>query len=1256
MRKILRGHVFNIRVLFTLCLGVAFLSETHAQVSGTFTINSAVATGGGNFQTFSAAVASLAGGVNGAVTFNVQSGSGPYNEQVIINAIIGTSATNTITFNCNGVTLTFLSTNSNQRAVVKLNGADYVTFDNLTVNPQAASAGQYGYGFHLLNDADNNTIKNCRINNFNDYDNTDDHAGIVINGNDGISYDLGTSNCDNNLIQNNIITGGSYGVTLNSIPASGAAVFMTGNKVIGNTISDFDVYGIQMYYNDGAIIDGNDISGGPDAVYTFNGIFLDYFNLAFNITNNRIHGFQLQSGNNAYAIYISSLSAAGKECTISNNLIYDFKNDLNQFGIYSIITQPLWPYGTSYLNIYNNTISLDDQTVSGASAYGIYFTDTITNVNVMNNIITISRKSTAENLGMYFRRPPKQYASQRNVVYVAAGSASTAGVGRYNGVVCNTMVNWQKKTGFDYYSTDVTPLYTNLAGFNFRPTAQAIDNMAAYVGINTDITGAARNTTNPDPGCYEFTSPACSTPITGGVPNVLPDTILCAGPKISLGLTGNSAGGGQTYVWQTSTSSTGTYTNVTSPLGYPYYETTPATTLYYRVALTCGGSTAYSSPVRVLVNTSLNGGTYTINSALPTGGINFNSFADVVSALQCSFNGSLVFNVQPGSGPYNEQFILPSIATSPTKTITINGNGATITYAPTNSNQSAVVKLDGADYITIDSLNVNVQGATTFGFGIQLLNDADHNTIKRCTVNLNKTAIASRYVGILINALPDDPTAGAGIYKSNCDTNLIANNTVNGGCYGIVIASNSQDAGFSNCSGNIVTNNTLKDNSQNGIFLRGASYTLIDSNDISQPTRTTFEYFQGICLTEVNYGVTITKNKIHNLGENLKTNNTQFDGIRANNVTPLSTDPIIVSNNLIYTFRGSGLQYGINNFSSDYMKYYHNTISLDDSASGGISLTNGYGTFRDPSVGTELKDNIFVIRRGGTGPKYGVYTNINDSGLIANYNNYYIGSYTGPNFIGYMTQDYPTLADWIKVRKDSNSISLDPVFFDAAKADYTPTKILFENKGINVGVTTDLLNAARNPTNPDMGAIEFTICRPLTNPVVRVEETGTNFIKFGWDAVPNTTGYRVSRDGITWSTPSSGALGLTHTVTGLRPTDTVGLMVKALGTRVDCPEYYSKRLVDTALTDGVFIPNTFTPNNDNKNDKFKVYSNTLSSVRWMVFNQWGEKVFEASDKSAEWDGYYKGKPQPIGVYIYVVSGTLTDGSKVTRKGTFNLVR
>ena len=1253
MRTILRGHVFNKKFLFTLCLGLTLFVEAHAQVSGTFTINSAVATGGSNFQTFSAAVASLSSGVNGAVVFNVQSASGPYNEQVIINAITGTSATNTITFNCNGVTLTFLSTNSNQRAGVKLNGADYVTFDNLTVLPQAATAGQYGYGFHLLNDADHNTIKNCRITNNVDWNNTDDHEGIVINGNNGISYDYGNSNCDDNLIQNNTISGGSVGITLSSIPVSGAPVFMTGNKIVQNTFSNTVLYAIQMYYTDGTVIDGNDISGGPDANSDLYGMYLDYYNQSFAITNNRIHAFHSGPGSRLYGILIASQSVSGKECLIANNLIYDFQCNLSQYGIASKSPNT---YSTSYLNIYHNTISLDDQTVPGTESFGFYF-EKVTDMKVRDNIVTITRPTSNWNYGIYFKNIPQNFTATNNDYYVPDGPANIDAIGGYNSSAYVIMTDWRVATGYDNYSTTINPLYTNLAGFNFRPTAQAIDNMGQSVGITTDIGSAARSTTNPDPGCYEFTSAACSTPITGGTTNVLPDSILCLGPKIYLSLSGNSSGGGQTYTWQTSTSATGTYANVTSALSYPTYEVTPTTTFFYRVAITCGATTAYSAPIRVLVNTSLNAGTYTINSALPTTGINFNSFKDVSLALQCGINGPIVFNVANGSGPYNEQLIIPAVNTSATNTVTFNCNGVTMAYAPTVTTESAVVKLNGTDYITFDSLNVNVLGTSGFGFGIQMMNDADHNTIKRCTVNLSNSATSGYYAGIVINNSSDNPIYW--VNNSNCDSNLVSNNRVNGGYYGITCTSNSLTSGFSRSFGNIIRRNTLTDNLGFGIYVSGNANTLIDSNDISHPTRTVFPdgTFIGISAFQSNYGLTISRNKIHNLLDKAtKLINFQLDGIHIEKVSATAAAPNIVSNNIIYYFKGNGLQYGLYTITSNYLKFYHNTVSLDDTASTPIDRTSGFGLFGLTSTGVEFKNNSITVSRRGVGPKYCVYLNIDDS-MVANYNNYYIVPLAGTSYMGFMgVNNYATLANWLATRKDSSSISIDPVFNDPAIGDLTPTKIPFENKGTNVNITSDIWNVTRNTTNPDIGAFEFTICKPLTAPVLTLESAGVNELKFAWTAVPNTTGYRVSRDGINWTIPSSGAFGTSHTIAGLHPRDSVNLMVKALGSRIDCPEYFSQGVAGKTLTDGIFIPNTFTPNGDSHNDVFKVYSNMMKSVRWMVFNQWGEKVFESNDINSTWDGNYKGKPQPIGVYVYVVAGTLVDGTKVNQKGSFNLIR
>ncbi|OQP51850.1 hypothetical protein A4H97_26985 [Niastella yeongjuensis] len=1254
MRKILRGHVININFLFTLCLGFAF-SATHAQVSGTFTINSAAPTdvpgGGTNFQTFSAAAAYLSSGtIVGPVTFNVVALSGPYTEQVVLNNIAGTAA-NPIIFNCNGVTLTFLSTNTNSRAGFKLNNTDYVTIDNLVVKPKAASTNQYGCGFHLLNDADNNTIKNCQVLSKVVTSLPEASTGVVINGNDKNPRDPGPNNCDNNLITQNVFDGCGYGLFLASDYNVSNPVFMDGNRVTKNTISNFYYTGIELDNNSNAVIDGNKFTGGDNLGGTV-GIDLEKQAHKVSVINNRFYDWiidPLFGFSELYGIVVNAQGVAGQENLIANNAMYNWSSGDQgmQYGITAT--------GATYANIYHNTISLDDQTEVGEETYGVSLQN-VSNINFMNNVVSVSRKTVGVNYGIYTDNVSPVFASDHNVIYVAKAVApGKAFFGNWANNFADNLAIWQTNSGNDFFSTAVNPVFANAAGGNLAPNTQSIDNMGLNVGIGSDINAIARSTKSPDPGCLEYTSAPCGGPFVGGAPIITPDSAFCQGPTVEMAVIGNTAGGGQTYTWQTSTAQSGTYTNISGALDYPYLKVTPTSSFYYRVAIACGATTYYSSPMKVLVSTPLTPGTYTINKALPTGGINYNSFTDAVAALQCGLNGSVVFSVVSGSGPYNEQVTIPVVSTASNRTITFSGNGEKLTFA-TNSTKTSVLKLDGADYITIDSLNIVPQGATNgFGFGILITNDADNNTIKRCVIDLNQTSPSTNYGGIIMNAKENDPTNDAA--ENYCDNNLIAYNTVNGGFHGITCATKSLVSAGPTSVGNTIRGNKLYDNSGYGIYTAGSGNMLIDSNDISHPTRTSFSNtFFAIIAKNVNLGLTITKNRIHNLFEKAPANTNQLTGIAIITVPGDAAQPNVVSNNLLYSYKGLGLQEGLYTLSSNYLKFYHNTVSLEDTAAFSVNETRGFGLYGPSSVGVEFKNNSIVVKRGGDRQKYAIYLDQNDSGLVANYNNYYMRSPLGYDTVGYMgTRIYKTLDSWLFTRKDSSSINIDPVYNDIAKGDLTPTKLLFENRGFGVGITTDQQNNNRDASKPDIGAIEFTICSPLTNPVVTVEDAQPNIIKFAWNRVINSTGYRVSRDNLNWAIPSSGAQGLSHTVTGLKSTDTVTLWVKALGTRVDCPDYTSIKGAK-ALTDGVFVPNTFTPNGDGHNDVFQVYSAVTKTVRWMVFNQWGEKVFESNDINGTWDGFYKGKPQPVGVYVYVVSGMLSNGTKVTKKGTFNLVR
>ena len=88
----------------------------------------------------------------------------------------------------------------------------------------------------------------------------------------------------------------------------------------------------------------------------------------------------------------------------------------------------------------------------------------------------------------------------------------------------------------------------------------------------------------------------------------------------------------------------------------------------------------------------------------------------------------------------------------------------------------------------------------------------------------------------------------------------------------------------------------------------------------------------------------------------------------------------------------------------------------------------------------------------------------------------------------------------------------------------------------------------------------------------------------------------------------------------------------------------------------LFIPAAFTPNGDNLNDVLEVEGTFVSSVRFHVFNRWGETVFFTLDRNIGWDGKIGQKNAPSGTYIYLLEFTDEQGKKFTKRGTFVLIR
>jgi hypothetical protein len=185
-------------------------------------------------------------------------------------------------------------------------------------------------------------------------------------------------------------------------------------------------------------------------------------------------------------------------------------------------------------------------------------------------------------------------------------------------------------------------------------------------------------------------------------------------------------------------------------------------------------------------------------------------------------------------------------------------------------------------------------------------------------------------------------------------------------------------------------------------------------------------------------------------------------------------------------------------------------------------------------------------------------------------------------------------------------------------------------------------------------------CTVVPMPVVTLIDSTVSTLTFKWDPIAAATGYRVSINNGPFVTPSSGANGTMHVVTNLTSTQAINIRVLALGLPL-CPTSDTTRTFARAPLDQVYIPNTFLPNSSVAvNRSLRVFSNILKEARFMIFNQWGQKVYEANTVSEirnnGWNGTYQGKPQPVGVYIYVGRFTLNDGSVIDKKGSINLVR
>lgn len=186
--------------------------------------------------------------------------------------------------------------------------------------------------------------------------------------------------------------------------------------------------------------------------------------------------------------------------------------------------------------------------------------------------------------------------------------------------------------------------------------------------------------------------------------------------------------------------------------------------------------------------------------------------------------------------------------------------------------------------------------------------------------------------------------------------------------------------------------------------------------------------------------------------------------------------------------------------------------------------------------------------------------------------------------------------------------------------------VKINNKGC-VYIDSFQVNSAAIAT-PNFGK-EYIVCENEPNKILSVKAHSD--VKLYWNNGSNTNSISVNKEGYYW----------------------VKSVSKTCGTRTDSV-YVKYKNCDC----DVFIPNSFTPNDDDKNDFFcPVFQCDYSYFSLTIFDRWGNTVYTSNNINGKWDGRFKGNPCPDDVYIYRIEAIQKGNEKkMTRSGHISLFR
>ena len=943
---------------------------------------------------------------------------------------------------------------------------------NNQINNITTSTANSLYGIYMLSNSGNQIINNSIDN--------------LVSASSAYLYGIYAQYNDKNNFENNKIsniTGVSYNYGIWA--QYNAQVLIKNNSIQNLTSSSGYLYGIYSQYNDTISYVSNLIDNLTTTGYTY-GID-SYYNNAPYFESNKIK--RLNTTSYIYGVYLYNTVSGkylGKDAKFVNNSIA-LSGGSYVYGIYNY-------YGTGE-KFFHNSICLSGARTSTSTTYTMYFYAASATKSVIDSMVnnTISNQfvntGTSTSYAMYCSGATTgSYVSflnnSSNNIY--SFGSSTSNVGYYLGAAKASLTDWQNATNQDLNSISANPLFASssvLAPGQGSPLL----GVGVYAGIEKDIMGNVRSTTNPSIGAYEIemdlappvmtykklvnTTGFGSLSLAVNIVDVKTglDTILA--PQLYYK---KKSQGVDSASWQIAerTGSSPNYSfflDTTKVGGFKLYDE-------IQYFIVCKDSAevpnyGFSSgiPTDTLFDTKLLarnfpiGGTiesFVISEALSgikTVGVggdfeNFTGSNGVFKKFVSSVvNADLTFKVisnivEPGLITLNgitREYSNWDVKVVPDAKVERIISGAIPSEAVIRIENTYNLTFDGSfngegRYLTIQNtaavdtktaaVRLSGNGATT-GTGVRKI------TFKNCNIIGAGHQTATAWAFYLGNRLLDATGTGA-----SSDSVMLINNVIKKAYFGIGVYGDNAANKHTNC---MIINNQVgaaKDTSEYinyyGMDLNGLVKGSVIGNEVSNVWRVfgSSYYPAGISVNIGNDSLMVRNNVVRNV-KYMKTGGWGAYGISLLG----ASNYVSVINNLVYDIASDGYTLsasygaqGIRVYSGIGAKIYHNSVNLYGQFTNPTYANKNSHAFSIPSStvdSIQILNNSFSnsMEASGSGYAYAVSFWYKPANYWINYNNYY-SSGVAP-MLAYGAASMPLLTDWQDYTlQDTNSTSENPMY------------------------------------------------------------------------------------------------------------------------------------------------------------------------------------------------------------------------------------